>query len=564
MSLRRQSDRVGWMCIVRAILFLAFVPAACDSNGVPPDHAYATSLDSLTGAKVRHHIEVLAADGMQGREAGTPGHQKSADYVAVEFAKMGLKPLGDDNTFLQYISFLETRLVNGSASFVLHRGNLNTELEFGRDFVLSGDFGRAAESVTAPLVFVGFGVRAPEYNHDDFEGVDVSGKILVEFTGAPPRFANDERAFYSASFNKQALAVEMGAIGIVTVRTPVDQQRLTWSRVAASADSPDMRWLEADGAPHEGFPELAGNAILSNSGAETLFRLAGRNLDELFERHASGYTGSFELEVSATLNRQSALRQTRSPNVLALLPGSDRELSSQYLLFTAHLDHLGVRAGENGDDIYNGAYDNAAGVAAVVEVAGAMSRLSRAPRRSVIFAAVTAEEKGMRGSDFLAHNPPVAIGDIVADINIDMPYLGYPIANVEGFGVDHSTLRDALLRAVEKLDLALSPDEHPELVHLIRSDQFSFVRQGVPGLNLKPGSGSSDPNIDGVALRDAFLRDNYHEPSDDLTLSFSEEGAERFVRVAFIFGLIVANDDKPPRWNDNDFFGERYSRGDRD
>ncbi len=554
----------GWTRIVLATSFLALIPGGCDSIDAPPDEPYAATLESLTGARIRNHIEVLAADDMQGREAGTAGHRKAAEYVAGQFAKFGLKPFGDHNTYFQNIDFLETRIVAGSASMELHRREIDMSLEFGKDFVVYGGFGGAEESVTAPLVFVGFGIQAAKYNHDDFAGVDVSGKILVVFTGAPPQFANDERAYYSSGAGKQALAVELGAIGIVTIRTPVDQQRLTWPRVLGSAASPGMRWMEADGVPHDGFPELTGNAILSESGAEQLFLLAGKDLDVLFEHHADGGTGSFELDVSATLNRRSSQRRISSPNVLALLPGGDGELSGEFVLFTAHLDHLGVQAGDHGDNIYNGAYDNAAGVATVIEVAGALARMSPTPRRSVIFAAVTAEEKGLRGSDFLAHNPPVANNNIVANINIDMPYLGYPIADVEGFGVNHSTLHNALIRATEELDIALSPDKHPELVRLIRSDQFSFVQQGIPGLNLKPGSNSSDPDIDGSELRGTFLREHYHGPSDDLDLPFSEEGAERFVRVAFMLGLIVANDDQPPKWQDGDFFGERYAHGRRD
>jgi Zn-dependent M28 family amino/carboxypeptidase len=217
-----------------------------------------------------------------------------------------------------------------------------------------------------------------------------------------------------------------------------------------------------------------------------------------------------------------------------------------------------MHPGETGDNIYNGAYDNAAGISIALEVAGAMARLSPSPRRSVIIAAVTAEEKGLRGSDFLANNSPVPIGDIVANINIDMPYLGHPIADVEGFGVEHSTLYEALSRAAEKRGLTLTPDPRPELVRFIRSDQFSFVKRGVPGLNLKPGSTSSDPSIDGAALRTAFLQDHYHKTSDDLNLPFSDTGAERFANAVLTFGLIVANDDVRPKWKTGDFFGDRF------
>lgn len=543
-------------------LLLSGMLVSCGSNGDSSGQSYDKAFESLTGAIVRNHIKILAADDMQGREAGTAGHQKAAEYVASCFSALGLKPLGDNDTYLQNINFLESRLVEESATMVLHKKDVDTVLHYGEDFVRYGGFGRADETVTAPLVFVGFGIQAPGYNHDDFAGVDVDGKILVELTGAPPRFSRDERAFYSSVEGKQALAAELGAVGIITIRTPVDQQRLTWPRVLGFAKAADMRWIDANNKAQDGFPELTGNAVLSNSGAEQLFGLAGRSLDELFERHINGDTGGFELDVSATLDRQSTQRHASSPNVLALLPGSDPALRSEYVLFTAHLDHLGIRRAENGTEIHNGAYDNAAGVAIVIEMAGALTKVSPAPRRSIIFAAVTAEEKGLRGSDYLAHNPPVAIGNIVANINIDMPYLGYPIADVEGFGVEHSTLHEALIRATEQRKLALTPDPRPELVRLIRSDQFSFVKQGVPGLNLKPGSISSDPAIGGAELQSAYLQDHYHGTSDDLNLPFSEEGARSFARIVLALGLIVANDNERPRWKDGDFFGTRFARDD--
>jgi Zn-dependent M28 family amino/carboxypeptidase len=245
--------------------------------------------------------------------------------------------------------------------------------------------------------------------------------------------------------------------------------------------------------------------------------------------------------------------------VLALLPGADPDLRAEHVLFTAHLDHLGTRTDRDGDGIYNGAYDNAAGVAIVLEVAAVLAGMSPPPRRSVLFAAVTAEEKGLLGSDFLARHSPAGIGNTVANINVDMPFLGHPVADVEGLGVEHSTLHGSLGRAAEQCGMALTPDPRPELVRLIRSDQFSFVKQGIPGLNLKPGSTSSDPEVDGGELRDAFLHDHYHQPSDDLALPFSEEGAGRFLCVAVALGRIIADAEESPRWKEGDFFGDRYA-----
>ncbi len=536
-------------------------PATRAQNSASTSPAFSAALQSVHGNEIRKHMEVLAADDMQGREAGTEPYLAAAEYVAAQFNAAGLEPLGDDGTYLQHVRFMETRLVPELASFTLTRGATTVSLQLRDDFVRRGSFGEPEETVEAPLCFAGFGITAPEYAHDDFEGIDVRDKILVVFTGAPPSFDTDQRAFYSSSDGKRERALERGALGIVLVRTPVDQKRWPWSRTVSGVGSASLRWVDAQGAPRDGFPQLVGDASLSESGARKLFELAGRDLDALFEHHMSGATGSFDLSVTARLQRRSKQRTVTSPNVIARLRGSDPALRDEHIIYTAHLDHLGIRPDPSGDTIHNGAYDNAVGVSAVIVIGKALSAMSPAPRRSILFVALTAEEKGLRGSNYLAHNPPVPIENVVANLNIDMPFLGYPIADVEPIGVEHSTLHDAVTRAAAHLGLAVTPDPRPELVRFIRSDQFSFVKRGIPGLNLKPGVTTTDPNIDGAAMRAEFLSEHYHRASDDLTLPFSHEGAETFVRTALALGLIVASDDDPPRWKENDFFGERFGRG---
>jgi Zn-dependent M28 family amino/carboxypeptidase len=259
------------------------------------------------------------------------------------------------------------------------------------------------------------------------------------------------------------------------------------------------------------------------------------------------------------MTRHSVQGRLSAPNVIGLVPGNDPALRGEYLLYTAHLDHLGVRQGESGEEIYNGAYDNAAGVATLLEVARAMASGPVKPGRSVIFAALTGEEKGLQGSFYLSNNMPVALENLVAVINIDMPFVGFPIADIMGLGVEHSSLQDALVGAAAQVGLDYTPDPRPELVRFIRSDQFSFVRRGVPGLNLKPGVRSSDPAFDGAAMHEAFLHDHYHQPADDLDLPFSPQGSAQFARVALQLGLNVADADRRPEWNRGDFFGDQFT-----
>ncbi len=547
---------------LRISLALAVLVSACGPSEEASETADDRSIavESVTGAEIRAHMEILAADDMRGREAGTQFYDQAADYVVQQYEALGLEPLGDDGTFFQAIEFLDTRLVRGSARLVLTKDTASQDLVFRDDFIRAGGFGEETEEISAPLTFVGHGIVAPELGHDDFDGLDVSGDILVVLSGAPPQFDTDRRAFYSSRSGKAELAVEKGAVGIITVRTPVDQARRPWDRFLPGIGSPGMRWLDSEGQAYQGFPELQGSATLSEVGAAKLFAFSGHDLDAIFEKHAAGETGSFAMGISASLGRTSRQRTVSSPNVIGVLTGSDPALKGEYVVYTGHLDHIGVRPGKDGDDIHNGAYDNAAGIGAILEIAQAMSLMETRPRRSVIFVALTAEEKGLQGSSYFVKNPTVPPGQLVANINIDMPYLGFPVNDVHAFGVEHSTLLGPADEATRLLGMALTPDPKPEEVRFVRSDQFSFVKEGIPAVAFKAGMQSSDPAIDGEAMLDDFLKNHYHQASDDLDLPYSREGAERFARAALLMGLIVADADERPRWNEDDFFGDKFAK----
>lgn len=515
---------------------------------------------SITGGEIRAHMELLASDDMQGREAGTDSYRRAADYVIRQYEAAGLTPGGNDGTYLQTIEFFETRLVPDSARLALLVDGEEIPLTFRDDFIRAGGYGEADESVTAELAFVGYGIVAPELNHNDYADIDVAGKILVVLSGAPPGFDTDRRAFYSSGRGKAETAVALGATGLIVVRTPVDQARRPWARYLPGIGAPGMRWIDADGRPYQGFPELLGSAAVSETGAEKIFAASGHDLDALFDKHEAGETGSFDLGISASLARSSVQRRIASANVIGILEGSDARLRDEYVVYTGHLDHIGIRPGKDGDDVHNGAYDNAAGVGAILEIAQAMSVMSTRPRRSVVFAMVTAEEKGLQGSSYFTKNPTLPARSLVANINIDMPYLGFPVNDVHAFGAEHTTLYGPAKEATEMLGMELTPDPKPEEVRFIRSDQFSFVLEGIPAVAFKAGIQSSDPTIDGAAALDDFLKNHYHQSSDDLSLPYSSEGAERFARAGLLMGLLVADADERPRWVENDFFGDKFAK----
>jgi hypothetical protein len=506
--------------------------------------------------RVRADMAALSSDAMEGRAAGSAGYDRAAAFVAARFAELGLDPIDTVAThYCQPVEFVESRLANAALRIDSGKGSL--ELAFPDDFATQGGFGPVTESIAAPLSFAGYGIAAPEFGHDDYAQLDVRGRIAVVLSGAPPRFGTSERAFYSSLSGKQALAMKLGAVGLILVQTPVDRERTPWPRVVAATRRPDLRWRDADGSAHEGFAALP-TVTLSPRGAERVFSANGLALDKLFQDHLAGQGRGFALGSTAAFSRTSTQRAQLSSNVVGLLAGSDARLRDEVLLISAHLDHLGTGAAGQVDSIYNGAYDNAAGVAVMLELARLLAQSRHRVQRTVVFAAFTAEEHGLRGSDHMAQHPPVPPGALVANLNVDMPYLGFPIRDVEGYGASHSTLEDALARAARENGLSVTPDPRPELVRLIRSDQYSFVRQGIPGLNLKPGAQSADPGIDGAAALRDFLARHYHEPGDDLSLPFSSEAAEAFTRTAATLALLIANDAERPRWRPDDFFGTRF------
>lgn len=542
-------------------LFLISI-IACIDNGSNKIH-YLENIDpivkGLKGKDVRKHMEILASDDMQGREAGTEYYDKAAHYVIQNFKDLGLQPLGVSNSYEQPIRFIESRLDIESAAMIIHKDNHSIDLDFRDDYIRSGGFGSKDEEINAPLVFVGYGINAPEYDHNDFEGVNIKDKIIVVLSGAPSQFDTDQRAFYSSGRTKAQLAIDLGASGVITLRTPVDQKRRPWARYLPGVGSPGMRWLNKNNEPFNGYIQLQGNATISQSGAEKIFELSGHDLNQIFTLHAEGLTNSFDMGVTATLKRSSIQREVISSNIIGFIEGGDPILQNQYVIYTAHLDHIGIRVGSSNDHVHNGAYDNAAGIGSIIEIASSIMSMEQRPKRSIIFAALTAEEKGLQGSSYFVKNPTVPIKDLIANINIDMPYLGFPVADIHAFGAEHSSLYLAMEQATQYTGALFTPDPLPEEVRFVRSDQFSFVKEGIPALALKAGTISSDSSIDGAKELDNFLKNHYHQPTDDLNLPFSIEGTERFVRTGLVLGLIIANDEGRPTWNNNDFFGDKFS-----
>lgn len=549
---------ISWKLFLLPAVLLAGLLAACapqDDAVAPLDAAKRIDVDNI-----RAHMEFLADDLLEGRDTGERGYDIAAQYFATQCKLAGLEPAGDDGSYFQEVPFRVSTFSAGGAKLTLD--GRTRELAVPDDIAMTGSYNATSESVSGDIVFAGWGISAPEFGYDDYANIDVDGKIVMMIRrGAPETFPSDERAYYSSNSYKMQEAVARGARGILLLTTPDYQERYSWDRLRGYFSSGGYEWVAKDGSVPGAYPQLQMTGVLSYEMQAQLFEQAPLPLAEVVEKLEAGTSVTFDFPASIETTRESEWKEISSRNVACVLPGSDPELRDEYVLFSGHLDHLGTKAdAEAGEDhIYNGAYDNATGIAIMLEVARVYASLAEAPKRSMLFLAVTAEEVGLLGSEYWAANPTVPIGKVSANVNIDMPVLSFPLADVIGYGAEHSELGDIVREQSATQDLAMSPDPWPEQVVFVRSDQYSFVKAGVPAVFLVPGFTSSDAAIDGEAHWRGFEEEHYHGVGDDLTLAFDRDSAQRFAAANFLIGLEVANRADPVRWNAGDFFGERFA-----
>ncbi|MCK7592392.1 M28 family metallopeptidase [Pseudomarimonas salicorniae] len=531
----------------------ALLLAGC---GVPDGAPSAPPTGSAV--QVEAHVRFLADDLLEGREAGTRGYDIAARYVASQFTQTGLVPGGDDGGWLQAVPLLKAERLRQGELTLLGAGE-PIRFDFQDDFLPGVNFDNPEWSLEAPLVFVGQAVVAPEYEQDDLAGVDLEGKIAVMLSGAPARFGNDQRAFYSSGREKLRLLGERGAVGVIYLGDPEREGKSPWARGAANWARPSMRLRDADGRPRDTFPQIRGSASLNVDGARQLFAAAGLDADAVFAQLKDGTLKPVELPLTARMSGAATLSSLESHNVVGLLPGSDAVGAAEHIVYTAHLDHVGIGAEVDGDAIYNGALDNALGVGILIETAR-LAALSPRAARSQVFVALTAEEKGLLGAEHFADSPGLD-GRIVANINMDMPVMLSPQKDVIPIGIEHTSLKQVVEAAAAELDIALTPDPFPEEVVFVRSDQFAFVRRGIPAVYLDGGIHATVPEVDGREQLDGFLRNHYHQPSDDLNLSIHFPTAAQLATLNARIGQRVGNAADAPRWNEGNFFGGKFAGG---
>ncbi len=518
---------------------------------------------TLSAQAIRAHTEFLASDSLLGRNAGTNEYQVAADYVRAEFMKLGMKPGGEDGTFFQEVPLLAYSPVRGSHKTIIKTSSGEVELKYRDQFLMRPDAKRETVSVEGELVFVGYGVRSERFEYDDYADIDVAGKIVVVLDGRPEAWPTEEGAHLGSGREKIRNAVEAGAIGMITIETPRERIVRPWLQYLPYADLPRMDWVGPEGDPDFYFEQLQGRSFIKMEEAGPIFEGSLTSLEELFDLDVKGKPlPTFSLNTEAYLEVGSTHEITTSPNVIGIIEGSDPELKHEYVTYMGHLDHIGViETPVPGDDeIYNGALDNAVGIATLIEAAKVLMAERDQLKRSVMFLAVTAEEKGLLGAGYFAANPTVPLDSLVANINLDMPILLYPFSDVIAFGAQHSSMWDPVERAANAAGIELSPDPVPEQGLFTRSDHYRFVQQGIPSIFLAPGFGSKDPEKNGGEIWQRHLREDYHKPSDDVNLPIDYEAAKVFTEININIGREISNDPARPTWNKDNFFGELFGR----
>ncbi|MCT8003902.1 M28 family peptidase [Sphingomonas sanguinis] len=529
-------------------------PAQAASPRSPAErNAIVTAALPEDQAAMKAHVMFLASDAMAGREAGTRDYDIAAQYVAAQFYAAGLRPGGDDGGYLQKVPLVAYNVADQGSAMWTPAGGQARELVFGEDFVPSPVPNAKETSLSAPVVFVGYGIDAPQYGLSDYKGVDVRGKIVAFVPGTPEGLGGEERAFFGSAGNKASLAAARGAVGAVQIDMPrAGGRQRPFAALARYYNAPRVTWANPDGTAHAMTPSTPVLGTLSQAGAAKLF---GQGWGAVVKAAANPKPAYKPLmpKGQLTVASKTSFKPMDSGNVIGLIPGSDPRLKDEVVVLSAHLDHIGTNKGGDGDRINNGALDNAIGIASLIEEAKRFKTAATPPKRTVMFLAVTAEEKGLVGSDYFANHPTVPLKSIVADVNLDMPILTYKFEDMVVFGADRSTLGPIVRKAVGAMGLPVSPDPMPEEGIFVRSDHFRFVQKGIPSVFLWPGQKGP-----GKAAVEDFMNHRYHRPGDEIDQGIDWSQGPRFVSVNYAIAREIADAPERPVWNKGDYFGTLY------
>jgi Zn-dependent M28 family amino/carboxypeptidase len=530
-----------YKCLLAILLFLQLVLIL---------HAQQPAPKYFDGKTWWDHIKVVADDRMEGRDTGSKGLHEAEAYVVEQLTKAGLQPAGTQG-FYQPVKFISRQIVEKDSTIALLRNGIEEPLVLGDDAYFNTRVDLDPGVLKARLVFAGYGLKIPEKNYDDLGGLDLRGKIAVILVGSPSAIPTALAAHYQWAGERWKVFREAGAIGIITIPNPASMD-IPWSRMSLNRAHPQMDLADPE------FNELAGQKValtFNPARAETLFLGSGHSFQELADLAKDRKPlPRFPLLVSLKSQARVQKHPLDSDNVIAKLPGTDPNLKNEFVVLSAHIDHVGIGEPINGDRIYNGAMDNGSGVALLLDMASSLRR--ERLRRSILFVFVTAEEKGLLGSKYFAARPTVDPKSIVADINVDMFLPIVPLTVLKVKGLAESDLGDEATRAAASLGVRVQPDLQPLRNSFIRSDQYNFVRHGIPSLNMEIGF---DPGSPEEKIFKDWLTNHYHAPSDDSNQAVDLSAAALYEEIMRKLLISVANDNARPQWKVGSFF-RRYTK----
>lgn len=501
--------------------------------------------------QLKADIAYLADDKLKGRQPGTEGFQMAADYVIARMKSYGVQPAGENGGWLQQVR-LRKAFTDKGAQVNLTVNGQSAQLEYGRDVVIYPNPEAKSSSVNAPVVFAGFGITNPEQHYDDYAGVDVKGKVVMVFRGAPESFPSSEVSHFMDMITIQKTAAEHGAVGVIIASADSTGRMANLSRGIYSVLDSKGKIVVSRSYYNNQIKSLA---ALNYSYVQQLLKGTGKSVKEVYTALKGGKSQSAMLNgVVFSANYNSTYQDINSFNVVGKITGNDPVLKNEYVVHSAHLDHLGIGTPIQGDSIYNGAHDNASGVASMLQIANIYSHLKIKPKRSVLMVAVTGEELGDLGSGYFATRPTVPVKSMVADVNTDMPTIIAPLLSVTALGAEHSSLAKVVDEAAAYLDLSVEPDPEPKENRFVRSDQYSFVKEGIPALHIKYGSKTADGKNNLNEFVAQWRAKYYHKPQDDINGIFDFNAGAKYAQLNFLIGYMVANTKAKPEWNKGDVF----------
>jgi Zn-dependent M28 family amino/carboxypeptidase len=510
------------------------------------------AFETITPDHIRWHVRYLSHDLLEGRGTGQRGGDIAAEYIATQFAEYGLKPAGDHGTYMQQVPLVGiTTSPDTQFSLVPKQGEA-MNLKPLDEYVAYDQTQQPHSDVDADIVYVGYGIEAPEYNWDDYKGTDVRGKVLLMLVNEPPSddtkfFKGKALTYYGRWTYKYEEAARKGAVGVILVHQ-TEMASYPWE-VVRNSNSGERSALKLDGAA------LKVASWIHLDVARRLATASGMDLDKMMKDAQSRDFHPVNLGARLKAHMVSKIRNFESNNVIAILPGSDRTLSDQAVIYTAHYDHFGIRPDMPGDNIFNGAVDNATGCGILLELARAFGTAAQRPRRSIIFASVTAEEQGLLGSEYLGKHPPIPAGKITLDLNYDdVKPLGAP-EEVQVSGAERTTFYPAVEATAKEFRLAIRPDARPGAGHFYRSDHFSLARVGIPSFSISEGmkfKGHSETW--GLDQEREYVEKHYHQPSDEYHPEMDFVGDSAMARFGFALGWEAASLPKLIGWQKGDEF----------